>query len=67
MSLSFSESLKNFLNNLKCKSKCCESVEIVISGQGNVSIDLDNTSESNSPPIETKDQNTSPSHPTQEQ
>lgn len=66
MSLSFTDSLKNFLNNLKCKSKCCETVEIVISGQGNVSIDLDNTTESDSPePVETKDQNTSPTRPTE--
>lgn len=65
MSLSFTDSLKNFLNNLKCKSKCCETVEIVISGQGNVSIDLDNTTESDSPEIETKNAQTSPTRPVQ--
>lgn len=65
MSLSFTDSLKNFLNGLKCKSKCCHAVEIVVSNGANVSIDLDNTSESNSPPVETKDQNTSPTRPAQ--
>lgn len=40
---SFTDSLKNFLNHLKCTSDCCDKNVIIIENAAGITVDLQNT------------------------
>lgn len=53
--VSFSDAFKNFLNNIKCNSDCCDKHTVIIQNASGIRVDITNPTED---PTILKDDNT---------